>query len=146
MRASYADLKADPALLSIAQTLLDATPSSVDSQTRMRTLFVRGLASLVSQGLIFLQDEEADVYEAVSFEGNLGPHILGLISDPRNHDVTPLDGSASGVSSSSLLSLIGASHFFCNVPRKVILDALALLLADSYIYECSNRVYAPVPP
>ncbi|KNC48826.1 OB-fold nucleic acid binding domain-containing protein [Thecamonas trahens ATCC 50062] len=139
---SYAELRRLPELNAAAQVALAAVPSTVEAATRLKSLFVRTLARLVSDGLIFLQDEDADVYEAISVSRNLGPALLALVADARNHDVRPGDGSVSGVTASALVNLIAASPSFCNVARSRVFDAIAVLVDESYIFESAPRVYA----
>ncbi|ORX86640.1 hypothetical protein K493DRAFT_360097 [Basidiobolus meristosporus CBS 931.73] len=131
----YGDIRAADELVKIArQVLLQQHQCTDPAPTQVSSLFSRGIKKLVKDGLLYVKDADADVYEVIHHEVNLGREVLHLIQhETRKHQ--------ENVHESTIITKIRSIKAFQNVPREVLLDSLKRLVDSGDLFQPENREY-----
>ncbi|KAK9702634.1 hypothetical protein K7432_011146 [Basidiobolus ranarum] len=132
----YGDIRAAEELISIAkQVLLQQYHCTDPAPPRISSLFSRGIKRLVRDGFLYVRDADADVYEVIHHEVNLGKQILQIIRlEMSKHE-------QDNVNEITIITKIRSIKAFQHVPKEVLLDSLKKLVDSGDLFQPENREY-----
>ncbi|GAB5588064.1 hypothetical protein Unana1_02964 [Umbelopsis nana] len=138
-KLAYSEVRKSVTIQAMVKKFLDNTipPSQINS-TKIKTTIRQCFDGLCHNGLIFVIDEENDIYEVVHLAGNLRELILQIIqeADSDYHDI-----DHGGITGNYIIIKVHEDSRFKSMHSSKIHQALQLLVLDSVIYQVNAQEY-----
>jgi len=138
-KLAYSEVRKSVTIQAMVKNFLDNTipPSQINS-TKIKTTIRQCFDGLCHNGLIFVIDEENDIYEVVHLAGNLRELILQIIqeADSDYHDI-----DHGGITGNYIIIKVHEDSRFKSMHSSKIHQALQLLVLDSVIYQVNAQEY-----
>mmetsp|Transcript_46666 Transcript_46666/g.77775 ORF Transcript_46666/g.77775 Transcript_46666/m.77775 type:complete len:319 (+) Transcript_46666:238-1194(+) len=150
----YAELKGTAHLSKLAKDLAEQLYSTtgrgkVPLDTRVASVFRKGISRLVQGGFMFQRDSGQDLYEKVSFDLNIGPFILSYLqctgpADPSQVEDRVFTSRRLGRSRQEVVEYVRKDLRFSRIPEKMINECLQHLEDSSSVYQEGKGMYRVV--
>eukprot|EP01134_Creolimax_fragrantissima_P001121 CFRG1121T1 len=106
--------------------------AKISRDSRVKNLFRRTIGNLVESGMVFLSDEERDVYTIVTHSDHICPAIIEVV---RKYD------TGKGVAMDEILRQTKAKRALLNVPNPYLRRTVHRMINSSDLYESRRGAY-----